>query len=82
MKKIILCYDYGGAKEQIKSLDNIFKVEPNNQKELIVKIDKSLEFSKENISNIGNKSRKYIIDNFSKKKMLENYLSFYNSILL
>ena len=48
----------------------------------MIKIDKSLEFSKENISNIGNKSRKYIIDNFSKKKMLENYLSFYNSILL
>ncbi len=82
MKKIILSYNFGGAKEQLKNLDNIFKITPKDQKELKIKIDKVLEFSKENISNIGNESRNHIINNFSKKKMLENYFSFYNSILL
>ena len=82
MKKIILSYDYGGAKEQLKGLDNTFKITPKDQKELKFKIDKALEFSEDYINNIGIKSREHIIENFSKQKMLENYLSFYNNILL
>ncbi len=82
MKKIILSYNFGGAEEQLRNLDSIYRITPKDQNELKIKIDKVLEFSKEYISNIGNESRNHIIDNFSKKKMLENYLSFYNRILL
>ena len=81
MKKMILSYDYGGAKEQLMNLNNVYKITPQDQNELKIKIDKALEFSKEYINNIGNESRKHVINNFSKQKMLENYLSFYNSIL-
>ena len=43
MKKIILCYDYGGAKDQLVGLDTIYKVSPNDQVEMKNKIDKIIK---------------------------------------
>ena len=82
MKKIILCYDYGGAKDQLNGLDKIYKVSPNDQGEMKNKIDKIIKLSKSNKDNLGSVSRRHIIENFSKEKMLERYLNFYQNIVL
>ena len=82
MKKIILCYDYGGAKDQLHGLDEIYKVSPNDQVEMRNKIDKIIKLSKSHKNNLGSVSRKHVIENFSKEKMLEGYLKFYQNIVL
>ena len=82
MKKIILCYDYGGVKDQLNGLDQIYKVSPNDQVEMKNKIDKIIKLSKSHINNLGSISRRHIIENFSKEKMLEGYLNFYLNTVL
>jgi len=82
MKKIILCYNYGGAADQIEKLDPIYKVNPLNQDELLEKILNSFKLSNEFINNIGLHSRNHVINNFSKSKMTNEYLDFYKNTVL
>ena len=77
MKKIILAYDYGGAKDQLNNLNNLYKIEPNNQKELIQKINIALNINDEEFKNISIESRMHVIKFFSKEKMLSKYLDLY-----
>ena len=37
MKKIVLCYDFGGGGEQIKGLDSLYAITPFNRKEMVKK---------------------------------------------
>ena len=82
MKKIILCYNYGGAADQIGNLDPVYKVNPLNQDELLEKILMSFKLSNEFINNIGLHSRNHVINNFSKNKMTNEYLDFYKNTVL
>ena len=77
MKKIILAYNYGGAKDQLRSLNNLYKIEPKNKKNLIEKLNISLQINADEKENLANESRSHIINNFSKKMMLSKYLDFY-----
>ena len=82
MKKIILCYDYGGARDQLRKLDEIYKVSSYDQIEMKNKIDKIIKLSKSYKDNLGSISRRHVIENFSKEKMLEGYLNFYQNTVL
>ena len=82
MKKIILSYYHGGAKDQLDGLDHIYRVAPNDQVEMKNKIDKILSLSNSHKDILGSESRRHVIENFSKEKMLEAYLSFYQNIVL
>tara|TARA_Y100000590_G_C15648366_1_gene987807 strand:+ start:222 stop:1352 length:1131 start_codon:yes stop_codon:yes gene_type:complete len=82
MKKIVLSYNYGGAKEQLDDLDSIFKIVPNDQIDLKNKIDKVFKLSNSHKSKIGSIARDHIINNFSKEKMLNKYLNFYKRVIL
>ena len=82
MKKIILCYNYGGAADQIGNLDPVYKVNPLNQDELLEKILMSFKLSNEFINNIGLHSRNHVINNFSKNKMTNEYLDYYKNTVL
>ena len=82
MKKIILCYNYGGARDQLSGLDEIYKVSLHDQKEMKIKIDKIMKLSNSHKDNLGSISRRHVIKNFSKEKMLECYLNFYQKIVL
>jgi len=82
MKKIVLCYDYGGARDQLNGLDEIYKVSLHDQTEMKNKIDKIIKLSNPYKDNLGSISRRHVIKNFSKEKMLENYLNFYQNIVL
>ena len=81
MKKIVLSYNYGGAKEQISELDDLFSVTPNNKQELISKINIALELENDKKNMIGEFSRNLIKRKFSNKNMLDNYLQFYHKII-
>ena len=82
MKKIILCYNYGGARDQLNGLDEIYKVSLHDQTEMKLKIDKTIKLSNSYKDNLGSTSRRHVIENFSKEKMLEGYLNFYQKIVL
>ena len=80
MKKIILAYNYGGAKDQIEKLDDIYKINPGQLDELKNKIIKVLEMDQITINNLGNFAREHVSKNFSKSLMLESYLNFYQEL--
>ena len=82
MEKIVLCYNFGGSKEQISNLDDLYAVEPFNHKQFLEKIKISLAISDSKKNKIGKIARKHIDLNFSRKKMLKKYLDFYKKIVL
>ena len=82
MKKIILSYDYGGARDQLTGLSDIYKVKPNDNLQMRKKIDQVLNLPREYINNLGSVSRKHVMEKFSLETMLLQYLSFYKKILL
>ena len=80
MKKIILAYNYGGAKDQINKLDDLYKINPGQLNELKNKIVKVLEMDQITINNLGNIAREHVSKNFSKNLMLESYYNFYQEL--
>lgn len=80
MKKIIIAYNVGGVKDQLSSLDNIYKVNNQDINEMTSKISIVLNLDKNQIQNFGNIGRKHIINNFSKKTMLDSYFNFYKDL--
>ena len=82
MKKIVLCYNYGGSKEQISGLNDFYGIEPLSKNQMIDKINIALNMSKNTKKNMGETARIHILRNFSKKNMLEKYFKFYQKINL
>ena len=82
MKKIILSYDYGGAKEQLNELNDIYKTSPHNNLEMKNKIEQILTLSQSYKDKLGFISREHVIKNFSKENMIKNYFNFYQSKVL
>ena len=81
MKKIILAYNFGGAKNQLNDLDNLYKVQPLNQNELQQKINIVLTSPSDDFIKIKEKGRNHIIKNFSKELMLSRYMNIYEKII-
>jgi glycosyltransferase involved in cell wall biosynthesis len=80
MKKMLIAYNYGGVKNQLEGLDDIYKVSPHDQEELRNRIKIVLESPSENFGNIKEKARYNVVQNFSKKLMLEKYTNLYEGI--
>ena len=80
MKKLVLAYNFGGAKEQIEGLSSIHKVNPLDIEDLKIKIKTSLQLGEQEVENIGNAARNKIINNFSNDLMLKSYKNFYEEI--
>ena len=79
MKKMILAFNYGGVKDQLNTLDSIYKVEPLNYHILDKKINTILSLSEEEKNNLSRKGREHVVKFFSKKEMVYNYKNFYES---
>ena len=79
MKKMILAFNYGGAKDQLNKLDSIYKAEPLNYNMLDQKINTILSLSREEKNNLSKKGREHVVKFFSKKEMVYNYKNFYES---
>ncbi len=80
MKKIILAYNYGGAHDQINSLDDLYKIKPGRLDDLKDKILKVLEMDQITTNNLGSAAREHVVKNFSKNLMLESYFNFYQEL--
>ena len=81
MKKIIIAKNIGGVKNQLECLDDIYKINTNQNEEIANKINSILETPFENFEKLKSKSREYIVNNFSKEQMLDNYVDLYRNIL-
>ena len=80
MKKIVLCYNFGGPKEQISGLDDLYAVEPYNKNQMIKNINIALNLSNNKKKQMGEIAREHIQKKFSKQNMLENYFKLYKKI--
>ena len=80
MKKMILAKNVGGAYDQLKELDEVFKIHEKELNYMDHRIKEVLEISEENKKNILVNARKHIIDNFSLHNMVANYCNFYERI--
>lgn len=80
MKKIILAYDFGGARNQLDGLDSIYKIMPHDFNEMKNKIINVLQLTESQIDNMGIVARQHVINKFSKEKMLSSYINFYESL--
>ena len=80
MKKIILAYNFGGARDQLKNLDDLYKIKPKDYEEMRVKINIVLKLDKDKVLSMGNKARNHVVENFSKDSMLQSYLDFYQEL--
>ena len=82
MEKIVLGYNYGGVKNQLNKLDDLYKINPLDNDELKKRIKFILDSPLNKFSNLSIKGRNHIIKNYSKNLMLSNYYNFYEKILL
>ena len=82
MKKIVLCYNFGGPKEQLLGLNDLYAIEPFNKNEIIEKINITLNLSNSEKEQMGDIAREHIQKNFSKKTMLKKYIEFYQQVIL
>ena len=79
MKKMILAFNFGGAKDQLNKLDSIYKAEPLNYHIIDQKINTILSLSKEEKNNLTQRGREHVVKFFSKNEMVYNYKNFYES---
>ena len=77
MKKKILSFNYGGVRDQLEKLDDIYKVDPHKYKDIDTKLQNILNIDKENFFNISSKSKEYVSKLFSKSQMVKNYVDLY-----
>jgi len=64
MKKIILAYNFGGAKNQLEKLDDLYKINRRDKKLLIDKINDILNLPVENFEKIKEHSRNHVLNYF------------------
>jgi len=81
MKKMIIAYNFGGTKNQLEDLDDIYKINPHNHEEIIKKIQLILNSPLENFNKLKHNGRNHVVKHFSKKQMLEKYFNLYQGIL-
>ena len=77
MQKKILSFNYGGVRDQLEKLDDIYKVDPHKYNEINIKLQNIIKIDKEKFSNICLDSKDYISKKFSKYQMVQNYVDLY-----
>ena len=77
MKKRVLAFNYGGVKDQLNKLDDIYKVDPHKYNEINIKLQNIIKIDKEKFSNISLESKDYISKTFSKYQMVQSYVDLY-----
>ena len=77
MKKKVLAFNYGGVKDQLDKLDDIYKVDPHKYNEIDIKLQNILKLDDEKFSNISSNSKDHISKTFSKYQMVQSYVDLY-----
>ena len=79
-KTTVLAFDYGGVKNQLANLSEIFKVKPQDYQALPAKIKKLLNLTEFEKKEALEGVQSVIENNFSKINMVNKYLKLYESI--
>ena len=79
-KTPVLAFDYGGVKNQLVNLSDMFKVKPQDYQALPVKIEKLLSLSEIQKKEAIDGVQSFIENNFSKINMVNQYLKLYESL--
>ena len=79
-KTPVLAFDYGGVKNQLANLSEIFKVKPQDYQALPTKIEKLLNLSEVQKKEAIEGVQLVIENNFSKINMVNQYLKLYESL--
>ncbi len=77
MKKRILAFNFGGVRDQLEKLDNIYKVDPHKYGDIITKLQNIINLDDEKFFNISSQSKEYISKSFSKSQMVKSYVALY-----
>ena len=80
MKKIIIAKNIGGAFDQLKALDKIYKIEEKDMCLLSEKIEHIMQLPQDVKKNIVNAGRDHVRNNFSLHNMVSSYFNFYEKI--
>ncbi len=78
-KTPVLAFDYGGVKNQLVNLSEIFKAKPQDYQALPAKIEKLLSLSEDQKKEALEDVQSFIESNFSKINMVNQYLKLYES---
>ena len=78
-KTPVLAFDYGGVKNQLANLSDMFKVKPQDFQVLPAKIEKLLSLSEVEKKEVLEGVQSVIESNFSKINMVKQYLKLYES---
>jgi glycosyltransferase involved in cell wall biosynthesis len=79
-KTPVLAFDYGGVKNQLENLNEIYKVKPQDYQALPAKIEKLISLSESQKKEALEGVQSVIESNFSKINMVNKYLKLYDSI--
>jgi glycosyltransferase involved in cell wall biosynthesis len=79
-KTPVLAFDYGGVKNQLENLNEIYKVKPQDYQALPAKIEKLISLSEYQKKEALEGVQSVIESNFSKINMVNQYLKLYESI--
>ena len=80
MKKKVLAFNYGGVKDQLDKLDDIYKVDPHKYNEIDIKLQNIIKLDDEEFSNISLNSKDYISKTFSRYQMVQSYVDLYEQL--
>ena len=76
----VLAFDYGGVKNQLANLSDMFKVKPQDYQCLPTKIEKLLNLPNDQKNEALQHAQSVIESNFSKINMINQYLKLYESV--
>lgn len=76
----VLAFDYGGVKNQLENLSDLFKVKPNNYQGLPSKIQVLLNITDYQKREMLQDAQSVIRKNFSKINMVNQYIKLYESV--
>ncbi len=77
MKKKLLSFNYGGVRDQLEQLDDIYKVDPHKYSHIPTKLLNIIKLDDEKFFNISSQSKEYISKSFSKSQMVKSYVALY-----
>ena len=77
MKKKILSFNYGGVRDQLEKLDDVYKVDPLKYSDITTKLQNILKLDDEKFFNLSSLSKEYISKSFSKSQMIKSYVDLY-----
>ena len=75
----VLAFDYGGVKNQLENLSDLFKVKPHDYQALPSKIETILSLNDKHQKEVLQEAKSVIDKNFSKINMLNQYMKLYES---